>query len=229
MPNPLLSLVNARSRVRAGVVAAAFSLPALLLGGGCAPTATFPPTPGTGTFEPWVAPVPEIMALGVTVTRERMAPSAPPVFNLPPGVPQWTWEEVGRRIGNGAIAMVPADRQAFSVEQVRLSGARAEVDVIYPAGPADGGGAGAELFQMVTIGMTTDPFQPWRPTFVRKWRLPISPPTSNWGMWTIQEDTDYPNLNPPPWKAEAQMVAPVEPATMVETGGSPDTQPLPDR
>jgi hypothetical protein len=167
---------------------------------GCAPTATFPPTPGTGTFEPWVAPVPEIMALGVTVARERLAPNEPPVFNLPPGVPQWTWEEVAKNIGPGAIPMAPEERVAFSVEQVRVDGARAEVDVIYPARAE--GGAG-ELFQMVTIGMTTDPFQSWRPTFERRWRIPVSPPTSNWGRWVYQEHPDYPNQNPPPWVGES--------------------------
>lgn len=159
---------------------------------GCAATATFPPTPGTGSFEPWIAPVPELMATAISTTRARLAPTYPPVFNLPPGVPQWTWENVGRMIGDGAIAMVPADRHAFSIEQVRLSGGQAEVDVIYPAGE--------DLFQMVTIGMTTDPFQDWRPTFERRWRLPVSPPTSNWGVWKVQEHTDYPNQSPPEWE-----------------------------
>ncbi|HMN97286.1 MAG TPA: hypothetical protein PKC43_12745 [Phycisphaerales bacterium] len=158
----------------------------------CTPRATFPPTPGTQSVEPWVAPIPEVMATSLRYTRTRHAPNEPMVFNLPPNVPEWIWNNVQGRLGEDARPMMPSDRVAFEVTEVRIDGARAEVDVIYPAG--------GDLFQLITVGLTTDPFQSWRPTFERRWRIPTSRPVSNWGLWVVREDTDFPPVNPQPWQ-----------------------------
>ncbi|MFO0874252.1 MAG: hypothetical protein U0575_09810 [Phycisphaerales bacterium] len=199
-----------RSTLRspAFILAAALSLVGAALLPGCTPQTTYPPTAGTGSFQPWVAPVPQVMAASLRYTHDRHAPKEELVFNLPPGVPEWVWVQIQKDLGAAARPMMPQDTRGFSVLQVRIDGANAECDVIYPA--AD------DLYQMITVGLTTNPFQEWRPTFERKWRIPATRPTSNWGVWTIQEHPDYPNMNPQPWEDEGVTGV----STTVEVSGS---------
>ncbi len=164
-----------------------------ILAAGCAPRATFPATPGTSSFEPWVAPIPELMAGGIEYAQRRHAPNEPLIFNLPPGVPQWVWKNVQGRLGEGARPVADGDVRYFSVTEVRVNGATGEVDVIYPAEN--------DLFQSLTVGFRTEPFQSWRPIFERKWRIPTAPEPSNYGIWPVHESNDFPNQNPQPWEA----------------------------
>lgn len=180
-----------------GVGVTALGLAALgAVGLGCTPRATFPATPGTSSVEPWVPPIPEVMATSLRYARTRHAPNEPMVFNLPPGVPEWIWVHVQNQLGGDARPMLPSDQVAFEVIEVRVNGANAEVDVIYPTGVSSGG----DLFQLLTVGLTTDPFQSWRPTFERRFRIPVTRPVSNWGLWVVHEDVDFPNRNPQPWE-----------------------------
>jgi len=141
---------------------------ALLVGVGCTPLATYPPVEGTRTVEPWMHPVPEVMGVSLRHTRAIMNPAHPPIINLPEGVTASTWETVMSYLGPDARVMTADDPTAFAVTQIRVSGSRAECDVVYPT--TDG------LAQLVTIGLRTDPFQSWRVDFVRKWRIPAEMP-----------------------------------------------------
>ncbi len=99
---------------------------------------------------------------------------------------------VASRLGDGARPATDADVRYFSVVEIRVNGAQGEVDVIYPAEN--------DLFQMLTIGFRTDPFQEWRPVFERRWRIPVAPEPSNFGIWPVHESNDVGNQNPQPWE-----------------------------
>ncbi len=156
------------SRPRSQRVILAGALSAMALGLGCTPLATYPPIEGTRTVEPWVHPVPEIMGVSIRHTRAMMNPAHPPIINLPPAVTASTWETVMSHVAPDARPMTDDDVSAFALTQVRLSGARAECDVVYPTPEG--------LPQMVTVGLRTDPFQTWRVEFTRRWRIPAEMP-----------------------------------------------------
>jgi hypothetical protein len=162
---------------------------AMVAATGCAPKNNFPPTPGTSSVEAWVPPIPELMATSLRYVHTRHASEYPMVFNLPPNTPEWIWDDVRKRLGGDARPMMEGDRAAFSVQGVKIDGATAEVDVVYPANDP----GQPELYQLLTTGLTTNPFQEWRVIFERKWRIPVSAPTSNLGSWPVHEDTDYGN------------------------------------
>lgn len=199
---------SSRPTMRRALMFTGALLAMVVASAGCTPKSTFPPTPGTSSVEPWVAPIPQIMATSLRYAHDRRAPKEEMVFNLPPGVPEWVWVEVQKKLTTGARPMMPEDRRAFSVVQVRIDGSKAECDVIYPA--VD------NLDQMITVGLTTDPFQEWRVVFERKWRIPATRPTSNWGVWKVHEGNDYPNVNPQPWQDEGITGV----SETVEVGGS---------
>lgn len=163
------------SRSRIGRLARTAMCAGMVLGAaltGCTPLATYPPIPGSNTVEPWVAPVPQAMAEAINYTHIRVAPIEPLYFNLPPMVPTWVWEQVARDVGRNAQIMTADGMKALSVEQVRVNGGKAEVDVAYPTPEG--------MYQLVTLGMELDPFQPPRVVFENRWRFSVDPPVSNW-------------------------------------------------
>jgi len=149
----------------------------------CTPIATYPPVQGSDTFEPWVYPMPQLMAESLRYVRIRLTPDQTSLFNLPPAVPEWIWDQVARDVGNGAQPMTADGEIALSVQQVRVNGGKAEVDIAYPTPEG--------LYQLVTIGLRTDPFQPPRVVFENRWRIPVDPPASNWPNRQLPDYSDY--------------------------------------
>ena len=76
------------------------------------------------------------MAKAIKEAHRITGLSGPVVFNLPAGLEQSTWSRVQTLIGENATPMskdiAAGDEQVFSVQQLRLSGGVADVDVVYP-------------------------------------------------------------------------------------------------
>lgn len=141
------------------------------MSGGCAAIATWPPVEGKAILAPAAPPCPQLMATALSFTRSNISPSAPLIFNLPPGTEWKVWSEVAGRLGPDARMMQPGDSPVFDVRQVRLDGGRAQVDVVYLT--PDG------VWQMATVHFTGAFGSNYRPTYFQHWLLPIDPPVCN--------------------------------------------------
>jgi len=144
----------------------------------CASTATYPPTAGRATVTGNTPPLPQVMASALRYAQQRGNPNMPLVFNLPPETLQTAWDDVGRRLGDGATPMKEGDKEAFTVRQVRLNGGKAEVDVVYPSPEG--------VYQIMTVHLEGAFGADYRPMFVQKWLIPskaqaFNPPVG--GPW----------------------------------------------
>lgn len=143
--------------------------PVLLLAA-CAPRTTFPPTAGRSYSTPNVSPGPELMADSIRQAWRVAGGQGTIAFNLPSGLPESTWRSVAERLSDGARAMTASDERAYSVQQLRINGGVAEVDVVYP----DRG-----VYQLMTVRLTGGAFADWKVVSAYRWVAPCAGPVPN--------------------------------------------------
>jgi len=131
---------------------------------GCASTATYPPTTGRAAMTGNTPPLPQVMSSALRYAQQRGNPNATLVFNLPPETLETAWVDVGKRLGDGARAMTAADKDAFTVRQVRINGGQAEVDIVYPSPEG--------VYQILTVHLEGAFGADYRPMFVQRWLIP---------------------------------------------------------
>ncbi len=143
---------------------------------GCTSSLTYPATAGKAPARPDVYPCPELMCdamLGVSraaknTTQETIA------FNLPAGVQSTVWNKVQTRLSSRTTtpvrAMTESDASAFSVEQIRVNGGKAEVDVLF----LDRG-----VWQLSTVKFTGGALAPYSIDSITRWVIPATAPTAN--------------------------------------------------
>jgi hypothetical protein len=124
---------------------------------GCASTATYPPTAGRAAMTGNTPPLPQVMASSLRYAQQRGNPNASLVFNLPPETLETAWVDVGKRLGDGARAMTPEDKDAFT-------GRQAEVDIVYPSPEG--------VYQILTVHLEGAFGADYRPMFVQRWLIP---------------------------------------------------------
>lgn len=174
---------RALARIRLAVV-----LAGLLFAGvslqmvGCSAAMTYPEYPGAPKADPSLQPLPNLMADAITFVHGRVCAGSEVVFDLPPNTPKQVWRVVAKRLGNGRV-MREGDKAVLYVRQVRLSGGRAEVDVVYPA---DG------IYQLATVHFTGATGQPFYPKMLQLWLVPTDTPVCN----TPPEVVADPNTQP---------------------------------
>ena len=139
--------------------------------GACATMATYPPTAGSGGVTATQPPLPQIMASALRYAQQRGNPNAPLVFNLPPRTLQAAWDDVAKRLGDGARAMTEGDKEAFTVRQLRLNGGQAEVDIVYPSPEG--------VFQIMTVHLEGAFGVDYRPMYTQRWLIPSKAQTFN--------------------------------------------------
>ena len=138
---------------------------------GCASWSTFPPVEGRDTLSPGFAPAPDVMATSLAYAHARTGRGDPLVFNLPPDVSAGTWGTVEIKLRpEGATPMTPGDREVWSIQQVRLRGNVAEVDIVY----LDQG-----VYQLATVHLSSKPFEPFRADYLQRWLVPVEAPIAN--------------------------------------------------
>jgi hypothetical protein len=140
------------------------ALPAML--GGCNMKAAYPQQDGWQQLDPFLDPVPQVMARALDASHAATDPSVPLVWNLPPGMQKTVWNKVSTLLGPGAVAMTKDGERVWSVERVRVNGSFAEVDVLWRN--ADG------LWQLMTVHLEGAALAPYRVTYLQRWRLPES-------------------------------------------------------
>ena len=145
-------------------------LASLASAGGCASWSTFPPTAGGDSIAPGLYPAPQVMSTALAYCHQRTDPSAPLVFNLPAGVSEGSWERIGLLLGGDARPMTTDDRNVWSIEQVRIRGNAAEVDVVH----LDRG-----VYQLATVHLEKPSLTPWRADYLQRWWIPVATPEPN--------------------------------------------------
>ncbi len=140
----------------------------------CTAMSTFPPVAGKPISTPSVSPGPEVMA-GALKEAHRLNTTAKDhagdfIYNLPAGLPENTWNRVAFLLPDSARAMEPGDEGVYSVQQLRIGGGAAEVDVIYP----DRG-----VYQLMTVKFAGGPLAPWTVAWAYRWMIPAEKPTAN--------------------------------------------------
>ncbi|MHC4946730.1 MAG: hypothetical protein ACYTG1_00500 [Planctomycetota bacterium] len=154
-----------RRSVRRLVPAVLAALTALVAA--CAPFATYPPVEGSlNLSQPDFEPIPLLMAEAIIFCDERYGSAGEVVFNLPEGTPPPVYERVIRHLGEGR-PMEAGDAQAYHVEEVRVRGLDAQVDVIYPR--SDG------VHQLVTISFRKK-LRHYAVASTRLWRIHVEAP-----------------------------------------------------
>jgi hypothetical protein len=140
----------------------------------CAAKQTYPPTSGSALFDPGTSPMPTLMATAITAVHKRSAiDGGEIVFNLPPGVRTHVWEDVASRLGANARPAEEGDRNVITVEEIRLDGGIAQVNVV---APTDGDAA---MFQLYTVHMRGGAASAWKVTYVQPWTLRTAAPPRN--------------------------------------------------
>lgn len=138
------------------------ALPALL--GGCNMKAAYPQQDGWQQLDPFLDPVPQVMARALDASHAATDPSVPLVWNLPAGMQKTVWNKVSTLLGPGAVAMTKDGERVWSIERVRVNGSFAEVDVLWRN--ADG------MWQLMTVHLEGAALAPYRVTYLQRWRLP---------------------------------------------------------
>ena len=168
---------------------------------GCTAGATYPPTSGKTVLSPSTPPCPQLMASGLRYAQQRLAPPGEIlVFNLPPQTPFYVWDDVAIKLGEGSRPMTESDKVGMTMQQLRLNGSHAEVDVIYVT--SDG------VWQMATVHLEGAFGAEYRPSFVQRWLIPVEKPVFNPPLAGV-------NLN----ATEAPAASPIIPGT--PTGNEP--------
>lgn len=209
--------VRAFSGLR-GAAAVALACGVALAGAACTPAMTFPAYPGASQPDPGLPPMPEIMGDALAFAHRRLAPNTELVFNLPPGVFPNTWMRIAKICGGRP--MQPGDANVFSVAQVRYTGPRAEVDIVYPA---------KNLWQTCTVTLKGSAGEAFYPQYLQTWLVPTDAPTCN---TPDQHRADAPSPEKPvtaePPAAAATPAAPAAPeAVPSEAGAPPASAPAP--
>lgn len=140
---------------------------------GCTAVSTYPPTAGRTTFTPSVSPGPELMSSSLREAHRIASISEPGValvYNLPSGLGSNTWRRVESALPTGARAMQAGDTAVFSVQQLRLSGGSAEVDVLAPE---------SGVYQLLTMRFEGGPLAGWKLRSSYRWMIPTTPPVAN--------------------------------------------------
>ena len=137
---------------------------------GCTAVSTYPPTAGTTKMTPSVSPGPELMANAIKEANRVTKGAQPIVFNLPAGLDSGTWRRVAGLLPEGARPMRAGDEAVYSVQQLRLSGGTAEVDVTYPE---------RGVYQLMTVKFEGGPVIPWRVQWAYRWVIPATAPVAN--------------------------------------------------
>lgn len=139
---------------------------------GCTAGATYPPTAGRTTLSPSTPPCPQLMVSGLRYAQQRLAPAGEIlVFNLPPQTPIYVWDDVAGKLGEGSRRMTETDKVGMTLQQLRLNGSHAEVDVIYVT--TEG------VWQMATVHLEGAFGAEYRPSFVQRWLIPVDRPVFN--------------------------------------------------
>ena len=139
----------------------------------CTSMSTYPPTAGKAVSTPNVAPGPEVMAGAIKEAHRITGLGTPVVFNLPAGLQESTWSKVARLVADGrgdAKPMEPGSENVFSVQQLRISGGVAEVDVVYPE---------RGVYQLMTVKFKGGAALPWRVDWAYRWVIPATAPIAN--------------------------------------------------
>lgn len=143
----------------------------------CTAVSTYPPTAGTTKMTPSVSPGPELMASAIKEANRVTKGAQPIVFNLPAGLDAGTWRRVANLLPEGARPMRAGDEAVFSVQQLRLSGGTAEVDVTYPE---------RGVYQLMTVKLEGGPVIPWRVQWAYRWVIPATAPVANDPMIAVE-------------------------------------------
>lgn len=188
-------------------ITSTFVLAAVLTSGlfvsllGCTAGATYPPTSGKTVLSPSTPPCPQLMASGLRYAQQRLAPPGEIlVFNLPPQTPFYVWDDVAMKLGEGSRPMTESDKVGMTMQQLRLNGSHAEVDVIYVT--SDG------VWQMATVHLDGAFGAEYRPSFVQRWLIPVEKPVFNPPLAGVNLDA-----------TEAPVASPIIPST--PTGNEP--------
>ena len=136
----------------------------------CTAVSTYPPTAGTTKMTPTVSPGPELMAAAIKEASRVTNGKQPIVFNLPAGLDNGTWRRIAGLLPDGARPMRAGDEAVYSVQQLRLSGGTAEVDVTYPE---------RGVYQLMTVKLEGGPVIPWRVQWAYRWVIPATAPVAN--------------------------------------------------
>jgi hypothetical protein len=177
-------------------MAAAIAAGALLMTsmGGCATKRTVPPTDGKAMFDTSLEPVPELCVIAINEGHKRSSnPDDAITYNLPRGLLQETWLTVDRRLPPSATPMHPGDTRVVSVEELRIDGGKAEVDVLVPL---------EGQYQLYTLHCRGGGLGGWKVTFAQPWTLRTEVPTTN-NPWAGQT---RPGATPTEGAAPAQAV-----------------------
>ncbi len=135
------------------------------------------------------------MASGLRYAQVRLAPPGEIlVFNLPPQTPNYVWDEVAAKLGDGSRPMTESDKVGMTLQQLRLNGSHAEVDVIYVT--TDG------VWQMATVHLDGAFGADYRPSFLQRWLIPVEKPVFYPPLVGVSLDT-----------VEAPVASPIIPAT----------------
>lgn len=176
------AMLRSTARAVASLVSLAIAA-TVLTTGGCTTMSTYPPTAGKPATRPNISPGPELMtaALREAYRTTGLAGAAGRVlvFNLPAGLEPHTWQKVTAGLPEGARAMRNGDENVCSVQQIRHSGGRAEVDVVYP----DRG-----VYQLLTVRLTNAGFAGWRVASTYRWMIPATAPLANDPMIAIEAE-----------------------------------------
>lgn len=160
------------TRVLAAILLATAALPVA-----CTAVSTYPPTAGATRMTPSVAPGPELMASAIRETHRVRGAGEQIVFNLPAGLDAGTWRRVAARLPEGSRAMRASDESVYSVQQLRLSGGTAEVDVAYPE---------RGVYQLMTVKFEGGALVPWRVQWAYRWVIPTPMPIANDPMIAVE-------------------------------------------
>lgn len=142
--------------------------------GGCAAWSTYPPieTARTPSLKPANAPLPEVMRKALAFTHQEYARVDDLVFNLPEGTPPRVYEDITDRLGYGRPLTEP-QQPAYHIEQVRVRGTKAEVDIILPSTQSD-------MHQVATIFLGQRIGSGYFVERSRLWRIRVEAPPPNY-------------------------------------------------
>ena len=171
----------------------------------CTAMSTYPPTAGKPISTPNVSPGPEVMAGAIKEAYRVSGLDSTVVFNLPAGLQSSTWTRVANTLGNGAKPMEAGDLNVFSVQQLRVSGGVAEVDVVYPE---------RGVYQLMTVKFIGGGLSPWKVDWAYRWVIPATAPIAN------TPETLLAKPEPAPTEPASS-----EPAPATEVAGESTTEP----
>lgn len=149
---------------------------------GCTPWATYPPIEGsTGLHEPWLSPIPDVIAQAVRFAHFEDGGEGEIVINLPEGTPPVVYERVIALLGSGRPMRDPGE-VAYHVRQVRVRTVEAQVDLIH----RDEHGVPQEMTVTVDRNLLSGFFV----SDVRYWRYDVEEPPPYFTMAPVEATSD---------------------------------------